>query len=251
MGEFAMKKMKIIICFLMILSFLFAGMVTVYATDAPTDFLEIKSYARYLWCINTRQIRDDFVTFDQINVNGEFEFDCFYKTEAKGEHKWRSYHYEFHLDDGSSVSLNVSHSSQQEFDPTVAELPQNINDVRDFAASEDCTKVRVGDVTYRFVLQSTTGKYQLRAIEMFIDGTRYYWSLRDSQYPADSLIERLLHADTAEAAHDEFAAHVENNRRGGFAVGRQMLCWSIPILVVGGVIVLCVLRNNKCSKSKK
>ena len=246
-----MKKMKIIVCFLMILSFLFAGMVTVYATDAPTDFLEIKSYARYLWCINTRQIRDDFVTFDQININGEFEFDRFYKTEAKGEHKWRSYHYEFHLDDGSSVSLNVSHSSQMEFDPTVAELPQNINDVRDFAASEDCTEVRVGDITYRFVLQSTTGKYQLRAIVMFIDGTRYCWSLRDSQYPADSLIERLLHADTAEAAHDEFAAHIQSKRKGNLTVGKLLLYWGVPTLIVSGTVVFFIVHKKKRPKSQK
>ena len=245
------KRVKGILCFWMIVLFTLSGALTVYATDAPTDFLEIKSYARYLWCINTRQIRDDFVTFDQINVNGEFEFDRFYKTEAKGEHKWRSYHYEFHLDDGSSVSLNVSHSSQQKFDPTVAELPQNINDVRDFAASEDCTKVRVGDVTYRFVLQSTTGKYQLRAIEMFIDGTRYYWSLRDSQYPADSLIERLLHADTAEAARDEFAAHIQSNRKGNLTVGKLLLYWGVPTLIVSGTVVFFIVHKKKRPKSQK
>lgn len=242
-------KLKKTFCIALVFLLMIAGHVEVYATDAPTDFLEIKSYARYLWCINTRQIRDDFVTFDQINVNGEFEFDRFYKTEAKGERKWRSYHYEFHLDDGSSVSLNVSHSSQMEFDPTVAELPQNINDVRDFAASEDCTEVRVGDITYRFVLQSTTGKYQLRAIVMFIDGTRYCWSLRDSQYPADSLIERLLHADTAEDARDEFSAHIQSKRKGDLTAGKLLLYWGVPTLIASGVVVCFVVRKKKRVKA--
>jgi len=205
-------------------------------------------YLRYQLWLSTHKIPNHFVTFDQINMNNEFKFESF----RLPSNKYRRYRYDFTLSNGFCLTLHVRHEGYHvTYDREVIDLPEGIDDVRDFSATAEQAVVRVNDIEYSFVQDMSTGKYKLYGVTTVIDGIQFKWYMNDSRYPdevdfpddPDSFIERLLHASTATQARDEFAAAIRSEKPS--QLGWKILFFGTPVVVVGGVVAFFVIRKKK------
>ena len=229
----------------MIYFFIYAWTITCPGI-APFDTDFYSRYQLHLW---THDTPEHFITFDQININDEFGFGNFRLSNSD----YFRYKYELTVDDETSFNLYIRHAGHHTIFPykKVIDLPDGVEDLREFQATAENSYVRVGDIEYGYVRDSLTGEQVLYGVEMVIDGTQFELFMKDLYYSdnPDSFIERLLHADTAEAARDEFAAHIQSKRKGDLAVGKLLLYWGVPTLIASGVVVFFVIRKKKRAKA--
>ena len=86
---------------------------------------------------------------------------------------------------------------------------------------------------------------------MVINDIQFEWYMDDWCYSNDpnSFIERLLHADTAEDARDEFAASIRGKHPS--QAHRQVLRWGIPAFVVIGLGAFGIIYRRRRKLTSK
>lgn len=249
-----MKRFRIVkIVLWVIVAVLFLNAIGYCWSIIRSSFVAIdtNSYVRYRLYTGTHNPPNHFITFDQVNIDDEFSFENFRLSEKVGQEKYHNYSYRLSLRNGFCLALKVRHVNHFTYEHETIDLPENVEDVRDFQATSECRHVRVGDIEYSYVKDSSTGEYILYGVTMVIDDIQFTWYMSDSRYPEkidfpddpDSFIERLLHASTATQARDEFAASIRSAQPS--QLGWQVLFVGTPVLVVSGLVVLFIFQKKK------
>lgn len=245
------KLWKAVFCFCLALFF----SSNVAATDIAQDVIKYESYGEYRRYLASSEAPDYLITFDQINFDGTLNFKRFRMAKETGKEKFENCTYDFTLNNGFDVTLEVKYVYHYTHERTVIDLPVGVEDVRDFQATAECRDVCIGDIEYSFVKDSSTGEYKIYSVRMKIDNIQFSWYLKDPRYPSeidfpndpDSFIERLLHASTATQARDEFAAAIRSKQPSH--VGRKLLFFGTPVVIVSGVVSFFVVRKKKRAKA--
>lgn len=214
-------------------------------------------YLRYQLRLWMHEVPDHFITFNQINMNNEFDFENFRLREKPADEQYQHYSYSFELSNGLELTLQVNHADHFTYEHETIELPESVEDVRDFQATSECRHVRIGDIEYSYVKDSSTGEYKLHGVTMVIDGIQFTWYITDSRYPDEidfqnvpnSFVERLLHASTATQARDEFAASIRGKHPS--QAHRQVLRWGIPAFVVIGLGAFGIIYRRRRKLTSK
>ena len=241
------KLWKTVFC--LCLALLFSSHVA--AADIAEDVIQFESYWEYRWYLALSDVPDHLITFDQINLDGTFNFKQFRMAKETRKENFDNYTYDFTLDNGFGATLAVKYVYHYTHERTVIDLPEGVEDVRDFQATAECRDVRIDDIEYGFVKDGVTGEYTLYRVTMEIDNIQFSWYMNDPRYPSEidfpndsnSFMERLLHASTATQARDEFAAAIRGGRPS--QLGWRILFVATPVVVVGGASALFVIRKKK------